>query len=162
MNQEPQNKDLDSTVFLLHMTLYSYQKSIDNIVGNGSRAILTFGIPYLMEILRYGELSELNKSKSIDENMTSYLSIIKKNGIKDAKLKRESENVYSFEIKECDFAQRNHKIFKSDSICPFAIVAAAIVFYKTEAHISIQESILNKQGSKTMFTLHEKIRDNIS
>jgi hypothetical protein len=163
MNQESQKKVFHSTALMFHMTIYAYQKSIGNIVGNGSGAILSFVIPYLMEMLSYMELPELSKSKSIDENISAYLSMINENGyIMDANLIRESDNAYTFEILNCKLAKCNHTIFKSGYICPFAILAAAVVFYKTGANISIKESIFNETGSKTLFTLHEKVREKIS
>ena len=116
-----------------------------------------------MEMLSYMELPQLSKNKSINENISTYISMITRNGyIRDANFKHEGASTYSFEMLDCTLAPSNHKIFKMGYICPFAILAAAVVFYKTGTHIKIEESVFSETGSKTLFTLQEKVRENRS
>lgn len=147
--------DFQSAAFLLHLTIFAYQKSYEDMVGRGSRAILNLTIPYLSELLKNTGLPRLSKEKNIDENMLSYISFVKQGGyIKDVIMKPQGDNAYILKVKDCGSAKCNHKIFKENHICPFAILAAAVVYYVKGSHISIGDSQFDDSGSKTLLTLH--------
>lgn len=153
------SREIHSTALLLHLTIYAYQESYKNMVGSGSRAILTYAIPYLTEMLKHSELPELSQDKSIDDNISIYVSLVKESGyVMDAVLNHNGDNSYIFELKDCKFASQGHDIFKEGHVCPFAILAAAVIFYKTGAHISIEDSEFNDIGSKTLITVHEQTK----
>jgi hypothetical protein len=155
MNKETKIQDFHSAALLLHLTIFAYQKSYVDMVGSGSKAILTLTIPYLSELLKNTGLPQLSKEKNIDENMFSYISFVKKGGyIGDVIMTPEGDNAYNFEVKDCGSAYCNHKLFKENHICPFAILAAAVVYYTTGSQISISDSQFNDSGSKTLLTLH--------
>ena len=78
----------------------------------------------------------------------------------DAGLNQNGDNSYIFEVKECKFASSGHDIFREGHICPFAILAAAVIFYKTGAQILIEDSEFNDMGSKTLITVHERTKIN--
>jgi len=157
MKKELKSEELYSTAILLHVTIFAYQKSYENIVGSGSRAILTHAIPYLAEMLKHLGLPELSLSKSLDENISTYISLVKQSGyICDAKLRNDGKNSHIFEVKECQFASCGHKIFKDRHICPFAILAASVIYYHTGAPISIDNSEFSDTGSNTLITVHSK------
>jgi len=153
------SREIHSAAFLFHLTIYAYQESCKNMVGSGSRAILTYAIPYLTEMLKHLEIPGLSQAKSMDENISIYLSLVKESGyVMDAGLIRNRDNSYTFEVKKCKFASMGHDIFKEGHICPFAILAAAVISYKTGDQISIGDSIFNNMGSKTLITVHERKR----
>jgi hypothetical protein len=153
------SREIHSTALLFHLTIYAYQESYKNMIGSGSRAILKYVIPYLTEMLKQLGMPELSQSKTMDENMSIYISLIRDSGyILDAGLKLNGDNSYIFEVKDCKFASGGHDIFKVGHICPFAILAAAVIFYKTGAQISIEDSEFNEIGSKTLINVHERTR----
>ena len=155
------SKNLHSTALLFHLTIYAYQESYMKMVGSGSRAILTHVIPYLTEMLKHLGMPELSQKKSMDENMSIYTSLVKESGyIGDAVLNNDGDNSYIFEVRDCRFASGGHEIFKEGHICPFAILAAAVIFYKTGAVLSIEDSEFNDSGSKTLITVRERTRLN--
>ena len=151
--------EIHSTALLFHLTIYAYQESYGKMVGSGSRAILTYAIPYLTEMLKHLGMPELSQSKSIDENISIYISLVKESGyILDAGLNHNVDNSYIFEVKDCKFASEGHDIFKGGHVCPFAILAAAVIFYKTGAQISMEDSEFNDMGSKTLINVLERTR----
>lgn len=154
-----ESKNLHSTALLFHLTIYAYQESYLKMVGSGSRAILIHAIPYLTEMLKHLGMPELSQEKSMDENMSIYTSLVKESGyIRDAVLKNNGDNSYIFEVRDCKFASAGHEIFKEGHICPFAILAAAVIFYKTGAVPSIENSEFNDIGSNTLITVRERTR----
>lgn len=139
---------------LLHATLFSFQKAYGKMVGQASKSIVRYSLLYLDDILRIQRLPVIDKKKSIEENMAVYISMVKKTGyIGDASLSQKSENSYLFEIKNCRFATRGHEIFKSGLICPFAVLAASVIFHKTDALISVGDSKFSNTGSRTIITM---------
>ena len=155
------SKNLHSTALLFHLTIYAYQESYMKMVGSGSRAILTHVIPYLTEMLKHLGMPELSQKKSMDENMSIYTSLVKESGyIGDAVLNNDGDNSYIFEVRDCKLASEGHELFKEGHICPFAILAAAVIFYKTGAVLSIEDSEFNDSGSKTLITVRERTRLN--
>jgi hypothetical protein len=73
MKKESKTNEFQSAALLLHLTIFAYQKSYADMVGSGSKAILTLIIPYLSELIKNTGLPQLSKEKNIDENMLSYI-----------------------------------------------------------------------------------------
>lgn len=144
-----------STILLIHAAIFAYQKSLGKMVGSGSGAVLRFAIPYLSEMMDMEGLPDIRKEKSLDENMSIYLGVIKESGyVMDAVFSKIGNNKYTFEMEQCHFASKGHKIFTEGNLtCPFAILAAAVLFMKTEANITLEESKFNENGSLTNITI---------
>jgi hypothetical protein len=117
--------------------------------------ILRFTIPYLSEILSLTGLPDIMKEKSLEDNMSIYISLVKESGyVVDALFSRKDDNTYVFEMKQCQFAYKGHRIFNEGGlICPFAILAATVLFLKTEKPIKVEDSIFNGTGSITSITV---------
>ncbi len=145
----------NSVALLMHATLFSYQKSYDKMVGAASSAILRFAIPYLSEILSLTGLPDIRKEKSLEDNISTYISMVKESGyVVDALFSQKDDNTYVFEMKQCHFAYKGHKIFNEGGlICPFAILAATVLFMKTEQPITVENSDFNETGSITKITV---------
>lgn len=159
MKKESKTNEFQSTSLLLHLTIFAYQKSYADMVGSGSKAILTLIIPYLSELIKTTGLPQLSKEKNIDENMLSYITFVKQGGyIGDVIIKPQGDKAYNFEVKDCGSAHCNHQLFKDSHICPFAILAASVIYYTTGSQVSIENSEFSDSGSKTLLTLNNKPR----
>ncbi len=156
-------RDCNSAALLIHSVLFAYQKSHGRMVGSGSRAVLQLAMEFLPLLLKEFKFPELNRGKSVEDNISSYITMVRETGyFEDAVLSQSGENGYTFESKNCKFASTGHKIFTSGHICPFAILAASVLYLKTGENISMSESEFTKTGSRTVINVHKKASDNLS
>jgi hypothetical protein len=158
MNWELESKGCNSVAILIHAALFSYQKAYGRLAGDSSRAILSSAISYLIDLVDMAGLPEIRKEKSIDDNMSVYTSMLKESGyIGEALLRKKKDNIYSFGIVQCRFAFKGHRVCHGGLICPFAILAASIIYFKTDCPVSIDESRFTKTGSQTRIAVGEEI-----
>lgn len=154
---ETAHKDCNSTALLIHTVLFAYEKSHGRMTGSGSKAVLQLAVEFMPLLLKELKFPELNRDKSIEENISSYIAMVRETGyIRDAALNRSGENCYTFESKNCRFAPTGHKIFTGGHICPFAILAASVLYLKTGESISMNESEFTQTGSRTVINVHKK------
>ncbi len=155
MSTITEHRGCNSAALLIHTAFFAYQKSHGRMVGTSSGAILKLAVPYLSKMIYLAGLPDLRKEKGLKDNMSNYISMVKESGyVVDAKFLQTGDNTYSFEMKQCHFAFKGHRIFNEGGlICPFALLASAILSIETESPISIEESKLSDTGSLTMITV---------
>lgn len=155
MNTISEYRGYNSAALMIHLALFAYQRSYGEMVGTASDAILRFAIPSLSEMISLAGLPDIGKEKSLEDNMNIYLSMVKEIGyVVDARFSQKSDNEFVFEMNQCHFAFKGHRIFNEGRlICPFAILAATVLFVKTGSSISLEPTKFYETGSITKISL---------
>lgn len=145
----------NSTALLLHSVLFAYQKAHTKIVGKGSKAVLQELFKNIQGLIKESVQYEIDMEKTADQNLVIYRSLLRESGyVRDIVLESENEDEYVFKTVDCLFARKVHRHYKDGYICPFAIIAASILYKTKNANVTINESDLNETGSVTRIILH--------
>lgn len=160
MERDVEHDDCIPAELLLHASLFAYQRAHGKIAGTARSAILQLAIPYLIDMVAISGLPDIRNETGIKNTIGTYISMVKKGGyIKDAELRQVSDTTCVFEVRGCSFAVRGHKIFRDGGlICPFAMLAAAVISHNTNVPLSIEDSVFSENGSSTSITIRKDIK----
>lgn len=140
---------------LLHSSLFAFEKAHGRLTGSTSRAILQLIVKELPKILQKDGHYVIDDSLSIEKNMQQFRDYLdNKEYFEDVKFER-SNDAFIFEIEGCVFAKSGvHETLEPEkSTCPFATIAAAVLFYQTGKNLTIEDSEFRKTGTKTVIKL---------
>lgn len=157
MQQNSKVDEFEKISILLHHVIFSYEQAHETLVGTSSKAILQELVKGLANTFELGDICCISKSTSLQENLQSYIDNLNSSKYFDNVTINKQDGSYVFEIKECKFAKKNsHITLTNKHTCPFAILAAAVIYYSTGGNYKIHETEFDVHGSKTVI---EKINN---
>ena len=144
--------DFETISILLHHVIFSYEKAHERLVGTTSGALLQELVKELTTTFELGYIADISKSNSLQENLQSYIDNLNSSEYFDEVTGDYKDGAYVFEIKRCEFAKKETHIILSGKkhTCPFAILAAAVIFYSTGKDLRIHKTDFSEIGSKTV------------
>ena len=151
MQLNSKTDDFEQITILLHHVIFSYEQAHEKLVGTGSEAILQELIKGLKNTFEFGDIGFVSKSKSLQENLQSYIDNLNLSKYFDDVMFEHQNESYVFEIKECKFAQKDSHIYLTNKhTCPFAVLAAAIIYYSTNENLRIHQTEFDEHSSRTV------------
>ena len=143
--------DFERISILLHHVVFSYEQAHEKLIGTSSKAILQELIKGLANTFELGDICYISKSRSLQENLQSYIDNLNMSKYYDDVTVEYLNGSFIFKIEECKFAKKDSHIFLSNKhTCPFAILAAAVIYYSTDANLRIHETEFDVHGSRTV------------
>jgi len=139
---------------LFHVGVFKLQSGIDETLGRIGFNDYIF--PAIKESMDKAEQIGIQpiESETLEEFGDRFINVLKQSLlVDDAKLKKDSENQYSFVLKNCFMAKASHKIAGEKGVCPMAMVVAAMMEKYTNKEVGIQYSNLTQNGSITGITI---------
>ena len=135
---------------LLHNLLFSYQKSLKNILGTGAEIFVDPTINLLLNMDQENNLKIVN-SNTLEEALTNFGTFLEKSGVvKECNWKKTEEEKYVFNVRECVWAKHIHKTIQpKDVVCPFGLVAMALYKKYTKGTVNNRESKYLYNGTET-------------
>jgi len=99
-----------------------------------------------------GDIGYISKSKSMQENLQVYIDNLNSSKYFNEVTIEQVNGTHVFEVKQCEFAKKNSHMILSEKkhTCPFAIVAAAIIYYSTGENLIIHNTVFNVNGGRTV------------
>lgn len=150
-------KNVEKISILLHHVIFSYEQAHEKLVGKSSKAILQELIKGLANTFELGEICDISKSESLQVNLQAYIDYLNSTDYFENVMVNYRDGSYVFEIKEREFAKRDSHIKLSNKhTCPFAILAAAVIYYSTEKNCRIHETDFDIHGSRTIIEQIER------
>lgn len=140
---------------LLHSSLFAFEKAHGRLTGSTSKAILQLIVKELPKILQKDGHYVIDKRLNIEKNMEQFRDYLdNREYFENVKFERFNDT-FIFELEGCVFAKSGvHETLEPEkSTCPFATIAAAIIFYLTKKNMTIGDSEFNKTGTKTVMKL---------
>jgi hypothetical protein len=143
--------DFQRVSIQLHHMIFSYEQAHEKLVGASSKAILQELIKGLANTFEMGDICYISRSRSLQDNVQSFIDNLNMSEYFDDVKVEYLNGTYVFEIKECKFAKKGSHIFlKHKHTCPFAILAAAIIYYSTNENLRIHETEFDVHSSRTV------------
>ncbi|HIH44322.1 MAG TPA: hypothetical protein HA257_04340 [Candidatus Methanoperedenaceae archaeon] len=141
---------------LFHSSFFAFEQAHGRITGTASRAILQQIVRVMPKILEKEGQPVINKSLTLEENMAHFRDYIHNEELIENVNFENNDDMFNIEIKGCTVAKSGvHEILDpKKSTCPYAIVAAAMIFYLTGKNLTIEDSEFTKDGTKTLLKLH--------
>lgn len=148
---EEQQKYLQDIGTLFHNLLFSYQKSLKLILGEGSKSFVDPVIKVLLNIDEEDNL-KLVSSNTLKEALTTFAEFLEKSGVvKKCTWEETGVEKYVFRVYDCVWAKCLHKTIEPrDVICPFGLVAMAIYKRYLKGSVKEHESNYYSNGSETV------------
>lgn len=135
---------------LLHTCFFGFERAHGKLTGRGSRAILQYVVKGLPRILHHRDQHLVQEDAPLEENLARFNNYFSRSELFDSvELRREDEDKYCFVIEGCPLADGVHEILDPDAVCPFAIVAASVLYHLTGQDVSIQDSNYTDDGTTT-------------
>ena len=150
---QPNSKvdDFERISILLHHVIFSYEQAHEKLVGTSSKAILPELIKGMANTFELGDICYISKSRSLQDNLKSYIDNLNMSKYFDDVMVEYLNGSYVFQIKECKFAQKDSHIHLSNKhTCPFAVLAAAVIYYSTNENLRIHDTEFGVHGSRTV------------
>lgn len=143
--------DFERISILLHHVVFSYEQAHEKLVGTSSKAILQELIKGLANTFEMNDICYISKSRSLQDNLQSYIANLNMSKYFDNVTVDNLDGSFIFEIKDCKFAKKDSHIFLSNKhTCPFAVLAAAVIYYSTNENLRIHETEFDIHGSRTV------------
>lgn len=143
--------DLEKIAFLLHHIVFSYEQAYEKLIGTASRAILQELVKGLEWTFETGDFGKISKSNSLHENVSAFIDQLNSSGYFENIRLEYMSNSYLLEIQKCIFTQKYpHSSNLKKHVCPFAILAAAVIHYSNGGLLRINETDFNEDGSRTV------------
>lgn len=141
---------------LFHSSFFAFEQSHGKITGSSSRAILQQIVRVMPKILEKEGQPVINESLTLEENMAHFRDYLSnKELIGNVNFEKEGD-IFKLEIDGCAVAKSGvHEILDPrKSTCPYAIAAAAMIFYLTGKNLTIEDSEFTEDGTKTVLKQH--------
>jgi hypothetical protein len=135
---------------LLHNLLFSYQKAATDVLGESQEVFYHPTIDILLKIEEDAKL-QIITAKSLDEALNNFSIFLKKSGVmNDFIIKKDNNEVYTVTVQKCLWANRIHRMLKpADVICPWALIATAIIQKYKGMRLEETKSTYLENGSET-------------
>lgn len=143
---------------LLHSCFYAFERAHGKLTGSASKEILREIVEDLPDILHFRGEHIVDDSLPLDENLRrfeEYLSDLQV--FENAEFKEGGGGRYRFVVEGCALGRSGtHDMVRTnESTCPFAIVAASILYYLTKQDVHIHESEYFPGGTATLIQIQE-------
>jgi hypothetical protein len=136
---------------LLHNLLFSYQKATTEVLGDGHEVFYHPTIDLLLKIEEHAKL-ELVSAKTLDEALTNFSTFLAKAQVlQNFTFKKDNDGKYTVTVEGCVWANYIHKELKpKDVICPWAMIAMAIVQKFKNVRLEETKSNYSSDGTQTV------------
>jgi hypothetical protein len=139
---------------LFHVSVFKLQAGINETLGRiGFHEYIFPAVKESMEKTEQIGIKPI-KGETFEEFGNRFIEVLKDSLlVENAKLKKKSENIYSFSLDNCFMAKTSHKIAGDKGVCPMAMVVAAMLEKYTDKDVGIKYSNLTANGSITDITI---------
>ena len=136
---------------LLHNLLFSYQKAAKGILGSGQEVFYHPTIDLLLKVETNSNL-KLVSAQTLDEALTNYSTFLTRAGVmRNFKVNKNENCKYTVAVEGCVWASHiHHELGPKDVICPWAMIAMAIVQKFKGERLTETESKYLPDGSETI------------
>lgn len=136
---------------LLHNLLFSYQKAAKGILGSGQEVFYHPTIDLLLKIEENAKL-KLVSAESLDEALGNFSTfLVKAQVMRNFAVNKSENGRYVVAVEGCVWANHiHHELEPKDVICPWAMVAMAIVQKFKVERMTETESKYLPDGSETV------------
>ena len=136
---------------LLHNLLFSLQKAQTELLGDGHEVFYHPTIDLLLKIEEKAKL-KLVSAETLDEALTNFSTfLVKTQAMKNFTIKKDNEGKYTVTNEGCVWAPNVHSELKpKDVICPWAMIAMAIVQKFKNVRLEETKSTYSPDGSQTV------------
>ena len=146
-----------------HALLFSYQKSVKDILGPGEAAFLH---PILEKIISVTNKQNLGfpEEENPDKVLEDFLEeLLKKGTVKWVELKEQRDGNYLFRVEGCRFSKHIHGFANTeDTTCPLALAVMAFLQVSTGKKVRPADSKYTKTGTKTVIEFLPKQKNLLS
>ncbi len=135
---------------LLHNLLFSYQKATKGILGTGQEVFYHPTIDLLLKIEANAKL-KLVSAETLDEALANFQTfLVKAQVMKNFAVNKKENGKYTVSVEGCVWANHIHRELEpKDVICPWAMIAMAIVQKFKVERMTEGESKYLSDGSET-------------
>lgn len=134
---------------LLHNLFFSYQKAATDILAESQEVFYHPTIDILLKIEEDAKLKIIT-AKSLDEALNNFSIFLKKTGVMNDFSVKKDDEVYIVTVQKCLWANRIHRMLKpTDVICPWALIATAIIQKFKGMRLEETKSTYLENGSET-------------
>ena len=135
---------------IFHNLLFSYQRSLKNVLGTGSEIFVDPTINVLLNIEEEDRL-KLVSSKTLEEALQNFADFLVKAKVAGAcSFKKAGDDKYAFKVNDCIWANHIHKALNpKDVVCPYGLVAMALYKKFKGNKVNERESTYYSNGSET-------------
>jgi hypothetical protein len=136
---------------LLHNLLFSYQKAAKEVLGDGHEVIYHPTLDLLLKIEERAKL-KLASAKTLDEALTNFSTfLIKAQVLQNFAYKKSLDGKYSISVEGCVWAKHiHHELEPENVICPWAMIAMALVQKFEVERLKENGSTYSPDGSETV------------
>lgn len=136
---------------LLHNLLFSYQKATKDLLGSGQEVFYHPTIDLLLKVEANAKL-KLVSAQTLDEALANFSTfLVKAKVMRNFKVNKNEAGKYTVAVEGCVWANHIHSELKpKDVICPWAMIAMAIVQKFKVERMTEAESKYLPDGSETV------------